>query len=233
MKREYIFLFDSGNGGKFVLSQLKKILPNESYLFYMDKYNCPYGNKDKKSLEDIIFFVMDNILKRYKIKMIVIACNTMSSLFEKNILKRYPRYKIFFLKPYVTKKIISQPTLILATSNTIKYNKKLNKIKYNSNVYEVGFDDLAKRIDNLKDLSLLLPYLQEKLLIYKDFDIKNIVLGCSHFNYIKEELSSIFPSVTFYEGTYQLIKKIYKFLKLNNLINNKDTSTIKIISDLN
>ena len=93
-------------------------------------------------------------------------------------------------------------TLVLATTNTIKHNKNLNIYKDYSYIYLKGFGSLAKKIDNANgNYDLLLPYLSKALSQYKDKNIQNIVLGCTHFNYIKKQLTKIFGEINFFENS--------------------------------
>jgi len=57
-----IGIFDSGVGGLTVWSEIKKILPNESTVYYADSKNCPYGSKSKEEViqlsEKIVQFLI-------------------------------------------------------------------------------------------------------------------------------------------------------------------------------
>ena len=74
-----IGIFDSGLGGLTVLKEIERILPKESIIYFGDTARVPYGNKSKNT---IIRFSTENILflLRKKVKIIVVACNTSSSL---------------------------------------------------------------------------------------------------------------------------------------------------------
>ena len=53
MRKKWILVIDSGNGGAWTLSKIRNLLPNENYLFFMDTTHSPYGNKSKKQLISI------------------------------------------------------------------------------------------------------------------------------------------------------------------------------------
>ena len=70
-----IGVFDSGLGGLSILKELRRILPNEDYLFYEDSIHNPYGEKSEEELLKITCGIVDYLLKKGS-KIIVIACNT-------------------------------------------------------------------------------------------------------------------------------------------------------------
>ena len=74
-----IGIFDSGIGGLTVLKEVQQELPYEDIVYFGDTAHLPYGTKSK---ETITKFSMDNVqfLQNFNIKLVIIACNTASSL---------------------------------------------------------------------------------------------------------------------------------------------------------
>lgn len=185
---KYILVIDSGNGGKFTLKQLRLVLPNEKFIYLEDDKNCPYGKKSKQKLNKISQNLVKNMLKAYPIKMIILACNTLSSCCYKNIKSKY-NLPILAVTPFV--KDFKKPTLILCTYSTKKYNKTLKSYAENNNVNILAFKDLAKKIDeNIENLSVLQPYLDKNLKKYAKMHIRRVVLGCTHYNLIKNQIEN-------------------------------------------
>lgn len=182
-----ILVIDSGNGGKWTLNILKRFLPNENYIFFEDDTNVPYGKKSKKKLEKITKKNLDFLLKNYSIKTVVFACNTLSSTVDNFVKKTYPNLPFVFINPCV--KNFKKNTLILCTKTTKKYNKVLKKIKENKNVKILCFKFLAQKIDeNIKNLSILQHFFNKKLKKYANMNISNVVLGCTHYNFVKKQI---------------------------------------------
>ena len=79
MSKHPIGIFDSGVGGLTVMQELMQVLPNERLLYFGDTARLPYGNK---SLETIVRYSIENTicLLEKNIKLLVIACNTVSAL---------------------------------------------------------------------------------------------------------------------------------------------------------
>ena len=73
-----IGVFDSGLGGLTVLNELKKVLPNESFIYFGDNAHLPYGNKSAESIIDYSQQIVKFLLS-HNVKCIVIACNTASA----------------------------------------------------------------------------------------------------------------------------------------------------------
>ena len=75
-----ILFYDSGIGGLSTLSSTIKLLPCERYIYFADNKNVPYGNRTKQEISNLVFENISRLLSRFKIKLIVIACNTATSL---------------------------------------------------------------------------------------------------------------------------------------------------------
>ncbi len=78
-----IGFFDSGIGGLTVFEKVKKLLPNENYIYFGDTKNVPYGNKTN---EELLKFTTEifKFLEKQNVKAVVMACNTnFSTIYEK------------------------------------------------------------------------------------------------------------------------------------------------------
>ena len=84
MNNNPIGIFDSGIGGLTVLNKIIKILPNEKYIYYADTVNVPYGIKPKEEVKKYINGAVDFLINK-KVKAIVIACNTATSIAIKDL----------------------------------------------------------------------------------------------------------------------------------------------------
>src|SRR3989338_7295382 len=84
-----IGIFDSGIGGLTVLREVRRQIPQEDIVYFGDTARVPYGTKSK---ETITRFSLDNVLflSKFKVKMVVVACNTASSLSLEVLQKKFP-----------------------------------------------------------------------------------------------------------------------------------------------
>ncbi|KKQ76147.1 MAG: Glutamate racemase, partial [Microgenomates group bacterium GW2011_GWF1_38_5] len=86
MDNRPIGIFDSGLGGLTVVKEIKKILPNEQIIYLGDTARVPYGTRGK---ETVIRFALEDalFLTKFKIKCLVIACNTASAFAYQEVAK--------------------------------------------------------------------------------------------------------------------------------------------------
>ena len=224
-KENYIGIFDSGIGGVTVLKEILKILPNENYIYYSDSKNNPYG--DKSDIE--IFNICDKIVKKlffeYNCKAIVIACNTASAKAAKKLREKYPTKKIIAIEPaykMVHDYAYEKPTLVMATKGTIESEKFHNLLKKydNHQTYLLackGLADIIEDEDN-EDNEKITSYLQNNISKYKG-KVENVVLGCTHYPLIQEEISQVLGKVTFFNGAPNLAIHLKATLRNENKLN--------------
>jgi len=210
-----IGIFDSGIGGITVLNEIIKILPNEEYLYYSDSKNNPYGNKS----DEEIIKICDDIVK-YLINegcdVIVIACNTASAKAAGFLRNKYKEITIVAIEPaykMVYDYSYDKPTLVMATEGTIK-SEKFNLLyeKYNNNnTYLLSCAGLADIIE-AEDRYKIKEYLEKNISNFKG-KVKNVVLGCTHYPLIKEEIKEVLGDVIFFDGAPQLAKHLKNILE--------------------
>ena len=72
-----------------VFAQVKKLLPNENYIYFGDTKNMPYGEKTPEQLVEFAVNIFD-FLKSKNVKAVVMACNTTSAVVYDKIKDKYP-----------------------------------------------------------------------------------------------------------------------------------------------
>ena len=75
-EKQYIGVFDSGVGGISVLRQLRKLMPDEKYIYYGDSANAPYGSRATEEVRALTLAAAEKLVTEYPVKALVIACNT-------------------------------------------------------------------------------------------------------------------------------------------------------------
>ena len=216
MNKKYVLVVDSGVGGLWTLKEIKRILPNENYVYFMDVLNAPYGNKSKAKLLKITDINFKKLFRIFDIKAVVLACNTLSSTCYEYLQQKYYNIPFIKIEPYFEPQLfIGEPTLLLATKSTLKNNKKILEYKSSKNFYFKGFGNIAKKIDDCNgQYDLLGFYLYKKLKKFKKKNIKNIILGCTHFNYIKNQISCVFDfNIEFFENSVSVANQLFNVLK--------------------
>ena len=218
-KNEAIGIFDSGIGGVTVLKEILKILPNERYIYYSDSKNNPYGDKSDGQIDALCdnivqqFINVQYLRKKYKdIPFIAIE----------------PAYKMVYDYAY------NNPTLVMATKGTIE-SEKFNLLYHTYDNHRtillpcVGLADIIEK-GNQDEIQV---YLKKHLGPYKG-KIKNVVLGCTHYPLIKNEIKEILGDVEFFNGASYLAKHLRDVLEENHLKNMENRkNTIQFIDSSN
>lgn len=231
-----IGVLDSGAGGVNVIKQCMKVY-GQDFVYLVDNLNCPYGNKEINSLKKIIIKNIIFLKKNYDLDLIILGCNTASSLLDAQDLINL---KIPIVKTYPDIKSIiktKKQGLIFATKNTLKMSKYLKYyLKNYNNIKTVCIKDLPKFIDeslalkNQKNQEFIIKKIKKKFVFNKKLknkykNIKNIALGCTHFKYIENNIKNIFNNKINIFECEPKVAYISKFL----IRKNKSKSTIKVV----
>lgn len=222
-----IGVFDSGLGGLSILKELMKILPNEEYIFYEDSINNPYGEKSEEELLKITSKIVEYLLDR-DCKIIVIACNTATTCCMKLLREKYPDTIFVGTVPAIKVAYDNnfKNTLILSTPYTTK-SKRVeelldNYVREDQNILNLSGRNLANLIE-LDDKEEINKLLHELLDDYNG-KIDSIVLGCTHYSLIKDEISSVIPNVELLDGCLGVANEVKHQLENNDLLDNGNGS---------
>lgn len=223
--KEAIGIFDSGIGGLSIWKELVALLPNENTIYLADSKNAPYG---QKSREKIVEFSIKNteLLLNKNCKLIVVACNTATT----NAID-YLReaYKIPFIgiEPAIKPAALqtkSNSIGILATRGTLSsdlFHKTSQKYSSDISVFEQIADGLVPliesgKIDSPEMQALLNKYLNPMLEKHIDY----LVLGCSHYPFLMNQIRSIIgDSITIIDSGQAVAKQAKAILEKYNLLN--------------
>lgn len=216
-----IGVFDSGIGGLNILEELKKLLPNEDFLYFGDSSNCPYGTKSQEDLMKIVSRIVE-YFRDNDCKVIVIACNTATTRCMKSLREIYPDMIFVGTVPAVKMACDNKchDTLVLATEGTIASERVHELILDNKNddqeIYLVACNGLAEAIEE-KNNELIDSILYNTLKEYLDYSIDSIVLGCTHYPWAKENISKLFPNAKLFDGSLGVAREVKRQLELHNL----------------
>ena len=218
-----IGIFDSGIGGLTILEEVKKIMPNENIIYYKDSTNNPYGSKSVEELQKIASNIVDHLISK-GVKEIIVACNTATTMCIKYLREKYKNIIFIGTEPAI--KVATdngyKNILIISTPNTAK-STRLNDLieanKTNEKINVIGIDDLAHAIE-IDDKEKINEILEKELNKYKDNGIDAVVLGCTHYCYIKDEIRKILGNISIIDGNAAIARQAKKKLEENNLLSN-------------
>jgi glutamate racemase len=189
-----IGIFDSGVGGLSVFREIKKLLPEENYIYYSDSANCPYGGKPKNFIINRAKEITDFLLGEGA-NIIVVACNTATAVAVKALRESYPHIRFIGMEPAIKPAAhITESGVIgvLATAGTLSSEKYLrHKEKYASDVRIAehvgeGFVELVEQglTAGRQAEETVLGSLQPLL----DAGADTIVLGCTHYPFLADAI---------------------------------------------
>lgn len=233
---DIVGVFDSGIGGLSVLRELEKILPNEDFYYYGDSLNNPYGEKSDEELFEITSGVVDYLVNK-GCRVIVIACNTATTRCMKYLREKYK--DIIFVGTVPAIKVACdrdfKNTLVMATPATIESERTMELIRDNirkdQNIYLVACPGLANAIEN-NDQEKIEEILKDTFREYKDKEIDSIVLGCTHYPFIKEDILKEMPGVILLDGSRGVAMEVKRQLENNDLLSDKSSRKIVIYNSL-
>ena len=223
-KNEAIGIFDSGIGGITVLREILEVLPNENYIYYSDSKNNPYGDKSDDQINELCENIV-NLFIEQKCKAIVIACNTAGAKSVQYLREKYTNIPFIAIEPaykMVHDYAYNESTLVLATKGTIE-SEKFNLLYHTYDNHKtillpcIGLADIIEEGNEDK----IKTYLKEHLEPYRG-KIKNVVLGCTHYPLIQEEIQDVLGQVTFFNGAPYLAKHLKDILKERKLVNDSN-----------
>jgi glutamate racemase len=191
-----IGVFDSGVGGLSVLIALRLQLPGEAFLYVADSGNAPYGDRSSEYVIERTRKIADFLVSRGA-KALVVACNTASVLAVQKLRAEHS-IPIIAMEPAIKPATLltkSKVVLVMATTKTISSDAVVllcQKYGAGINIILQACPGLAERVDQgalaHPDTRLLLEtYINPGLAAGAD----TIVLGCSHYQFLANEISAI------------------------------------------
>lgn len=194
-----IAIWDSGVGGVGVLGALRQLLPGEDYLYYGDNGNAPYGTKTPEQVVGFAWRVWERLLPRDP-KLLLIACNTATSAAA-------PALRAALPIPVVGMEPALKPAhalhrdgavLVLATPMTLALPKFEDLMaRYGEGAEPVacgGLMEFAERGE--LDSPALHAYLDRLLAGYQGRAIDAVVLGCTHYVFLRAAIAAHLPPGT-------------------------------------
>jgi len=231
MDNRPIGIFDSGMGGISILNELFKELNNEEFIYLADNKNCPYGNKSKKIITELSIKNCEELIK-LDCKIIVVACNTSTTNSIESLRKIF-NCPIIGIEPGIKPAILETKTKkigVLATKKTLssdifcktQYTNNREKIK----IYEQpGFGLVESLEKGVKVKSIIFKQkLHQYLFPMIEKNIDHLVLGCTHYNFLKDEIKKIIGNkITIVDSIIPVVNQTKKILNEFNLSSGKTT----------
>ena len=187
MDNRPIGVFDSGVGGLTVVSALVQNIPSETIYYVGDTARVPYGNKSKDRIQQYSEEIIEWLIKK-DCKMIIIACNTASSLAIDYLEKNFSLPIIGVIDPGVRlaiNKTNSQSIGVIGTHATIQsnsYGEKLKSISSEINIFNQSCPLFVPLVEEGLTKGPITKLIVESYLShFKNTDVDTLILGCTHY----------------------------------------------------
>jgi len=222
-----IGIFDSGVGGLSIAKCISETLPNEQLIYVADSAFAPYGDIQISLIEQRVNAIADWLVSK-KVKAIVVACNTATVNTIENLRARY-HLPIIGVEPAIkpaAKQSKSKKVAILVTQATAQNQRFLSlveKHKQNSEVIVQACPGLVELVEagNIRSIECQ-QLLQGYLLPLVEQEIDTLVLGCTHYPFLHQQITDVVgSSITIMETakpvTQQLKRRLshYDLLRTN------------------
>ncbi|MCI5847911.1 MAG: glutamate racemase [Clostridiales bacterium] len=236
MDHRPVGIMDSGLGGISVLGEVLRVLPNENFVYYGDTSHIPYGDKPPEKVFAYAHQAVDQLIEQ-GCKAVVIACNTATSVAAAR-LRQELTLPVIGMEPAL-KPAAMMPgqgrILVMATHVT------LTQPKFQSLMQRYGQDAIplpcpglmecveagqmsGPRVDRLLD-TLLAPY--------QDTPIKAVVLGCTHYPFLRGAIAAHLPPGTpLIDGSLGTARQLKRRLQEENLASDGPGGQVTFLSSM-
>ncbi|MGV9001518.1 MAG: glutamate racemase [Candidatus Saccharimonadaceae bacterium] len=188
-----IGVFDSGIGGKAIADTLENDYPAAEVIYVNDHKNVPYGNRSQAEIIELTDSAIQPLIDE-ACDVIVLACNTATAAAIETLRDKYPSTPFIGLEPMVKSAAEQTKTGIVAicatpfTLKSSRYTKLKNEYARNITVLEPDCSDWAYQIEHSRTDDLKIADLINEVC---DSGADVIVLACTHYHWIKEDIIKI------------------------------------------
>lgn len=214
-----ILLFDSGVGGLSVLAELRRTLPQAPIVYAADNGGLPYGPKTEAEVAARVCGLLGRISERYRPRLICIACNTASTIalaMVRDVLNVPIVGTVPAIKP-AAEQTRTGTIGLLGTAATIRQpyvDRLANEFASGKQLLRYAASELvgaaeAKLRGQPVDPAIFARAAAGLRNQPGGDTIDTVILACTHFPLIQEELAAVFaPSTTFIDGASGIARRI-------------------------
>lgn len=186
-------VFDSGIGGEAVAAALQKTFPDAELVVINDKVHVPYGDKIASEVIRLTDAAIQPLLS-ISCDIIILACNTATAAAIETLRARYPTQKFIGIEPMIktaASRTKTNTIAVCATPATLsskRYNQLIAKYGTHLDIIEPDCSTWAYMIENNQ---LNHEMVKQTILDVCDRGADVIVLGCTHYHWIKDLIIKI------------------------------------------
>lgn len=227
MDNRPIGFFDSGLGGLTCIPNLMKMLPKERIIYFGDTARTPYGSKAASTIRSFSSQIADFLVNQ-GVKMIVIACNTVSATCLSELQKRYPDVPVVGIIQPAAEKIARTCSImnkigIIGTKVTIQsgqYKELVHHINDELDIYETPCPAFVPLIEegiiqnDIMDLTI--KYYMDDFILENRLD--TVVLGCTHYPLIRSNIKRLYPALRIINPSEEIVHSVKRILSEKDML---------------
>lgn len=217
-KKRPIGIFDSGVGGLTVVKEFRRHLPEEDILYFGDTARVPYGNKSRATIKKFSRQIIDFMMEK-KVKMIVVACNTVSSLALPSLKDDYSVPVVGVIEPGVIEALRATKNGrigVIGTGATISsgaYEKGIKRIVPASRVFSKSCPLFVPLVENRFFSGPVTRQIVEKYLGgMRAKHIDTLILGCTHYPLLEKVIGKVMGEVELIDSARAMAKAVKAML---------------------
>lgn len=228
-----IGIFDSGIGGLPFLKICSERYPENEFYYVGDRLHFPYGEKND-------LYIINRIKKVFaffetkKVDLVLVACNTASLQLEKikDEINHLYSFKVYSVIDLIVKNFENssfKKGICIATNLTIENNVYANRLKkYNFCLIQKKASKLVSLIQNHHSE----VEISNEIINLNLNDVDFIILGCTHFVWIKDILKKMYPAIKLFDGTENIEEIIKDVNKTDDVTKMIRIFTTKLNNDI-
>jgi glutamate racemase len=211
----YIGVFDSGVGGLTVVRELKNRLPREAIMYVADSRYFPYGTRPREQVLARATALIE-FLKEHGARMVVVACNTASSVIFPDIQNRVDVPVLGMISAGVKSAQLAtrnRKVAVLSTPGTARshgYLRAMGLLDPSIEMIELQSQELVNLVEaGMIDGQDVTDYAADVLKPVGEFGADTLVLGCTHFPFLNSLMERILgPAVKIVDPSKELAYEV-------------------------
>ncbi len=200
-----IVVLDSGVGGLTVARQLEQLIPDASILYVADNDWFPYGSKPGAAVAQRVQQLFDQLCAQVSPLALVVACNTASIAIIEHGLDQLIQ-RCFLVTPPIEDALVTSDNkniVLLATPATVesKYiSQEIAIARMRARIWPIATQSLvtlseSRLAGQAASFAHFARLIDNHLTKKQRLSIDTVILGCTHFPHLIDDLRKIFPSV--------------------------------------
>ena len=216
-----IGVFDSGMGGVSVLRDLRAAFPGERFVYFGDNANAPYGTRAPEEIRALSFAAAQRLLRR-GIKALVIACNTATAAADE-ALRATLSIPVIGIEPELRRAVEAaqgKKVVVFATAATLSQERFARaRARYCPDAVAIPAPELVLMVER----GVLLgaepeAFFRARLSSFASGQVGAIVLGCTHFPFLRGAIAKVAPQIPCFDGNARVIEHLREALAERGLL---------------